>query len=62
MLETVDIRSKNDEFIMSAARGDVKGFNKFLAMGTLILQGLLFYVLKAISPCRCCHIPYLVVL
>ena len=34
VLETVDIRSKNDEFIMSAARGDVKGFNKFLAMGT----------------------------
>jgi len=33
VLETMDIKSKNDRFVMAAARGDMVLFEKFLAMG-----------------------------
>lgn len=33
VLETMDVRSKNDQFVMSAARGDTRKFEDFLAIG-----------------------------
>ena len=33
VLETSDVTMQNDQFVMAAARGDVKNFNKYLAMG-----------------------------
>ena len=33
VLETVDVKLRNDQFIMAAARGDIKSIDKFMAMG-----------------------------
>ena len=33
VLETLDVRSKNDQFVMAAARGNVSMFDQFLAVG-----------------------------
>jgi hypothetical protein len=36
ILQTSDLTSKNDRFIMAAARGDVKTFENCLAQGQVI--------------------------
>lgn len=33
VLNTVDLKAKNDKFVMAAARGDIDGFDDFLAKG-----------------------------